>query len=131
MSQFTPGTSDTQPFVLTIGDIGVTSAYVVTPNGTAPLKGSRWIASDMTVIEQRIPPVAIVLAVVFALFCLLGLLFLLMKETVVHGYVQVSVSSGNLLHTTQIPVNHAEQVQYVRALVAQAQALAAQAPDLA
>lgn len=34
------------------------------------------------------------LAIIFALACLLGLLFLLVKEDVTTGYVQVSVRSG-------------------------------------
>jgi hypothetical protein len=33
----------TDPIVLTIGDIGVTRNWVVTPNGTARLSGSQWI----------------------------------------------------------------------------------------
>lgn len=113
-----------QPFLLTIGDIGITQDSIVTPNGTAPLIGSQWMVADMTTTRQTIPTVGIVLAVVFALFCLLGLLFLLMKETVTSGYVQVAVNSGSLRHITQIPVNDATQVAMIRAQVAQAQSMA-------
>jgi hypothetical protein len=117
----------TDPIVLTIGDIGVTRNWVVTPNGTARLDGSQWIARDMTRTESKIPTWAIVLAVVFALVCLLGLLFLLAKEKHTTGYVEVSVQAGNLLHATQIPVSSQYQVAQIRQQVSQAQTLAAAA----
>jgi hypothetical protein len=117
----------TDPIVLTIGDIGVTRNWVVTPNGTARLGGSQWIARDMTRTESKIPTWAIVLAVVFALVCLLGLLFLLAKEKYTTGYVEVSVQAGNLLHATQIPVSSQYQVAQIRQQVSQAQTLAAAA----
>ena len=125
-----PTPSEPSGFLLTIGDIGVTSTHISTPNGAAPLQGSTWIASDMSITEQKIPTWAIVLAVVFAVFCLLGLLFLLAKEDVTRGYVQVSVQSGSLNHMTQIPVYHPTQVAQIRGQVSQAQALAAQAPSV-
>jgi hypothetical protein len=117
----------TDPIVLTIGDIGVTHSWVVTPNGNARLAGSQWIARDMTRVESRIPPWAIVVAIVFALACLLGLLFLLVKEQYTTGYVEVSVQAGNLFHATQIPVSGSHQVAHVRQQVSQAQTLAAAA----
>ena len=70
---------------------------------------------------------AIVLAVVFALVCLLGLLFLLVKEKYTTGYVEVSVQAGNLVHATQIPVSSQYQVAQIRQQVSQAQTLAAAA----
>ena len=116
-----------QPFGLTIGDIGLTQDTIVTPNGAAPLRGSQWIVMDQSTTTQKIPTYAIVLAIVFAVFCLLGLLFLLMKEDVTSGYVSVTVRSDDLLHTCQIPVNNPHDVHQIRALVSQAQSLAAQA----
>jgi hypothetical protein len=123
------GPSGVQPtgFLLTIGDIGVTPSLVVTPNGNAPLAGSQWIAMDMSRTEKRIPSWAIVLAVVLAFACLIGLLFLLVKEETTTGYVEVSVRSGDLYHRTQIPVFDQTQIGQVRQLVGQAQTLAAQA----
>ena len=115
-------------FLVTVGDIGVTQTQVSTPNGAAPLRGSTWIVADMSVTEPKIPTWAIVCAIVFALACLLGLLFLLVKEDETRGYVQVSVRSGDFMHMTQIPVASPTQVAQIRSLVAQAQALAAQAP---
>ena len=115
------------PPVLAIGDIRVSATTITTPNGVAPLKGSTWIVLDQTTVYTRIPPYAIILAIVFAVFCLLGLLFLLIKEEIISGYVNVTVSSGGLQHTTQVPVRNAWEVAGVRASVAHAQALAAAA----
>jgi hypothetical protein len=115
--------------LLWIGDIGVSRHWVVTPNGTAPLAGSQWIVRDATRVEERIPAVAIVLAVIFFVFCLLGLLFLLMKERQVTGYVEVTVRSGDVYHVAQLPVRNVMDVDYARRLVQQAQSMAyAQGP---
>lgn len=115
------------PIILSIGDIGVTKHWVVTPNGTAPLAGSQWIARDMSRTESKIPTWAIVLAIVFALACLIGLLFLLVKEKQTTGHFEVSVSSGSLYHVTQIPVSSEWQIAQTRNLVNQAQSMAAAA----
>jgi hypothetical protein len=101
-------------YLLTIGDIGVTQDLVVTPNGHGPLKGSQWIVTDMSRTDTKIPTVAIVLAIIFAIFCLIGLLFLLMKERYTTGYVEVTVQTGNVLHKVQIPVSDPSQVLQIR-----------------
>jgi hypothetical protein len=116
-----------QPFLFTIGDIGVTPNQVITPNGSAALAGSQWIFVDTSRTETKIPTVAIILAIVFALLCLIGLLFLLMKEKTTTGYVEVTVRSGGIFHKTQIPVNSQMKIDEVRQLVSKAQALAMQA----
>jgi hypothetical protein len=126
----TPPAAAGEQFVLTIGDIGVSQSWIVTPNGKAPLKDSQWIVLDHTRTETKIPPYAIVLAIIFALACLIGLLFLLIKQTVISGYVEVSVRSGSLAHVTQIPVSTEGTVRQVRQQVSQAQSLAAQAPEV-
>lgn len=113
--------------LLTIGDIGVSRHWVVTPNGSAPLAGSTWIARDMSRTESKIPTWAIVMAILFALLCLLGLFFLLVKEQKTTGYVEVSVQQGQLHHVTQIPLSNAQQLAQVRQLVYQAQSMAAAA----
>ncbi len=118
---------ETSQYIMTIGDIGITPEVVVTPNGSAPLRGSSWIFTDMSRTESKIPSVAIVLAIIFALACLIGLLFLLMKETTTVGYVDVSVRSGTLYHKTQIPVSTRMQIARWHQLVSHAQSLAAQA----
>jgi hypothetical protein len=110
-----------------IGDILIIGDQVMTPNGTGTLADSQWIFSDMSRTEARMPPTAIILAIVFALLCLLGLLFLLMKETKTSGYAEVSVHSGNLFHKVQIPVQSTGDVQRIRDMVYGAQSLATQA----
>lgn len=120
-------TGAAEQVVLTIGDIGVSRHWVVTPNGSALLAGSTWIARDMSRTESKIPTWAIVCAIVFALACLLGLLFLLAKEQTTTGYVEVSVQQGSLYHVTQIPVSSPYQLAQVRQLVYQAQTMAAAA----
>lgn len=103
--------------VLSIGDITVMSDSIVTPSGTMPLRGAVWTATDMSRTEERIPPVAIVLAIVFALLCLIGLLFLLMKEKRTTGFVQVTVTSGGRHHSTMIPALAADTFPMVMAQV--------------
>jgi hypothetical protein len=116
-----------QSFLLTIGDIGVTPTQIITPNGSGALAGSQWIFVDTSRTETKIPTVAIILAIVFAFLCLIGLLFLLMKEKTTTGYVEVTVRSGNVFHKTQIPVNSQTKIDEVRQLVGKAQTLAMQA----
>lgn len=127
---YTPATPDPEPFVLTVGDIGVTRSWVSTPNGSVPLSGSQWIVTDRTSTATRIPAYAIVLAIIFFVFCLLGLLFLLIKETTISGYVEVSVRNGHLYHVVQIPVHNQQTVEQVRRQVHQAQSMAANAPRM-
>jgi len=112
--------------LLTIGDIAVTRHWVVTPNGSAPLAGSHWIALDLSRTERKIPGWAIVCAIIFFLLCLLGLLFLAVKEDRMTGYVEITVDSGTLRHVSQVAVSSPAQVARVRQLVYEAQALAAQ-----
>ncbi|MFF7294578.1 hypothetical protein [Streptomyces sp. NPDC008265] len=88
---------------LILGDITVAGDQIITPSGTMPLRGAIWNASDFSRTEEKMPAHAIVLAIVFFLFCLLGLLFLLMKEKTTTGYIQVTVTSGGRHHSTMIP----------------------------
>ena len=83
-----PGPGGGAP-MLSFGDITVMNDSIVTPSGTMPLKGAVWTATDMSRTEEKIPTVAIVLAIIFALLCLIGLLFLLMKEKRTTGFIQV------------------------------------------
>jgi hypothetical protein len=107
-----------------IGEIQVTSTMIRTPTGQFPLRGSRWDVSDQWVAEQKTPTWAVVLAIV-GFFCLtlLSLLFLLAKETVYRGVVQVRVSNGPYAYVSRIPVTNQalvqqvyQQVNYVRSL---------------
>jgi hypothetical protein len=122
-----PAQQQAEPFLVNIGDIHVSSHWVVTPSGTAPLAGAQWFFLDQSRTERKIPTWAIVLAVVFAFACLLGLLFLLVKEDVTVGWVQVSVRAGELTHVTHVPVASKLDIARAAELVQQAQALTAQA----
>ncbi|MER6913824.1 hypothetical protein ABT354_19315 [Streptomyces sp. NPDC000594] len=111
--------------VLTIGDITVVGDQILTPSGPIPLKGAVWHAMDLSQTTEKIPTYAVVLAVTFALACLLGLFFLLIKEKEVTGFIQVSVAGGGRQHTTMIPAHNPyaihhimEQINYARLLSA-------------
>jgi hypothetical protein len=110
--------------LVTVGDITVLSDKIMTPAGPLPLQGAVWTATDMSRTEERIPPVAIVLAIIFFLACLLGLLFLLMKEKKTTGYVQVTVNSGGRFHSTMVPVSSPAAVADIMARVNYARSLA-------
>lgn len=108
---------------LALGDITIAGDQIITPSGTMPLKGAMWNATDFSRTETKIPTHAVVLAIVFFLFCLLGLLFLLMKEKTTTGYIQVTVTSGGRHHSTMIPAVDAStfpwvmgQLNYARSL---------------
>lgn len=112
------------PVVAQIGDIRVSSTTIYTPNGEMPLQGSQWLVTDQWHATQKTPTWAIVLAIVL-FFCLtvFSLLFLLAKEVVYTGMVQVVVTSGTRQHVTRIPVSSQgqvtgihQQVNYVRSL---------------
>ncbi|ANP49028.1 hypothetical protein J2Z21_002389 [Streptomyces griseochromogenes] len=109
--------------VLSIGDITVMGEQIVTPAGQMPLRGAVWNATDMSHTEEKIPTHAIVLAIVFFLFCLLGLFFLLMKEKKTTGYIQITVTSAGRHHSTMIPAQDPNtfpavmgQINYARSL---------------
>jgi len=117
------GMAPREPVLVQIGDVTVSRSWVVTPRGTVPLAGSEWWVTDRAAYTQAIPVWAIVLAV---LLFPIGLLFLLVKETRLSGWVEVMVRSGSLVHVTAVPADSyagaqaAIQVEYVRGLVHQA-----------
>ncbi|MEV6072900.1 hypothetical protein AB0L82_40685 [Nocardia sp. NPDC052001] len=120
-----PAVQPAPNFLIAIGDIAVVDGGVITPSGTLPLRGAIWTATDMSQTAERTPAYAVVLAVLFFPFCLLGLLFLLIKEKVTAGYVQVTVTSGGRFHSTMIPVQDQQtfpmvmhQLNYARSLSA-------------
>ncbi|MEU9999416.1 hypothetical protein [Streptomyces sp. NPDC050848] len=99
--------------LLSLGDITVLGDQIITPAGPMPLKGAVWNVMDMSRTEEKMPTVAIVLAVIFFIFCLLGLLFLLMKEKQTTGFIQVTVTSGGRHHATMIPARGPETIHWV------------------
>jgi hypothetical protein len=111
-----------------IGEISCTQNWMVTPSGTVPLRGVQFqVPRENVTRHKRIPPVAIVLAIAFAIFCLIGLLFLLIQEEVVSGSIEVTATSPNgFTFQTSVPVQDQagvidvrNRVDYARRLVTQ------------
>jgi hypothetical protein len=115
-----------EPPLLTIGDITVTRTAVIVPQGRYPLRGTTWTVQDSTLVSESIPAYAIVLAIIFAVFCLLGLLFLLIKERRYSGFITVTVVGAQFYHTVQFPPGP-QIAGWVTAQVNSARALAATA----
>lgn len=100
-----------EPVLVTVGDMGCTAHWVLTPSGVHPLAGTIWIVTHQTTLTRRIPSYAIVLAILFAVVCLLGLLFLAVREERLQGFVQVSVHAPDgFYYATQVPITDQRQV---------------------
>ena len=111
-----------------IGEIVVSTSWVVTPAGNRPVAQATWNVNDMYRSYRAIPTWAIVMTILTVWFFLLGLLWLLVKEDRTEGFVQVSVYSPGFSHATSIPVNSGMQVldvynrvNYARSITAHAQ----------
>lgn len=110
--------------LVSIGEISCTASTVITPNGSFPIRGTEWMVHDATSMTRRIPGYAIVLAILFALLCLIGLLFLLIQEDIYTGSVNVTVrDSAGHYFATSVPARSAttaaevhNQVNYCRQL---------------
>jgi hypothetical protein len=116
-----------EQWLATIGDISISQHWVLTPAGPQPMRGSVWTVTDMSHYEESISTVGIVLAILFVWFCLLGLLFLLMKDRRMVGYTQVTVQGNGFYHSTMIPVVGPQSAMFVRQQVNYARSLAAAA----
>jgi hypothetical protein len=121
----TPAIVEGEPVLITIGNIACTKSQVITPSGNYPLAGTVWMVSNNTMTTSSVSTLGVVLCILFIWVCLLGLLFLLLKEERTQGFVQVSVQGDGLYHAVQIPVTSPfaagqieQQVNYVRSLVA-------------
>lgn len=113
--------------LLTIGDIVVTKDWVYVPQGRFPLRGTTWTVQDATQVNEVTPTWALIVAIVVALVtCLLGLLFLLVKEQQYVGFVAVTVTGEGLHHTTHFAAGP-PSAQWAHGQVAEARALAAAA----
>jgi len=112
--------------VAQIAEIAVTSTAAHTPAGEIVLAGSTWQVADYWQTEQRTPRWAVLLAVLgFFVVTIFSLLFLLVKESVHRGTVQVTVTNGARQYVARIPVTTQEQVQHVHQQVNYVRALAA------
>jgi|SRR3569833_578301 hypothetical protein len=115
------------PVLLSIGDISVTPTHVVVPQGRYPLHGTTWTVQDSTQVTESIPAVAIVLTIIFVWFCLIGLLFLLMKEKRYSGFVSITVTGMGLYHSVQFPAAQ-HTGAWAADMVGRARAITASAP---
>jgi hypothetical protein len=113
--------------VVGVGEIGVSPRWVHVEDGLYPLRDSRWTVTDQVREVSEIPPYAIVLAVIFFMVFLLGLLFLLIKERTVEGVVEVSVEGDGYHHVTHEPVASYGAVQSIHRRVSYIRHLAAAA----
>jgi len=114
------------PIVVQIGEIAVTSSVARTPAGDIPLAGSTWHVADFWQTEQKIPTWAVVLAVVgFCVLTVFSLLFLLAKESIHRGTVQVTINNGPQQYVARIPVTHQGQVHHIHQQVNYVRSLAA------
>jgi len=114
-----------EPVLVAVGDISCTAHWVVTPNGSFPLAGTTWIVINQTITTERIPAWAIVMCILLVLACLLGLLFLLVKERRTQGFAAVTVQGPVGYHVAQVPISHPSQVAEVEAKVNYIRAVAA------
>jgi hypothetical protein len=115
-----------EPVVARIGEISVTATAVRTPAGEIPLAGSTWHVADYWQSEQKTPTWAIVAAVVgFCVLTVFSLFFLLVKETIHRGTVQVAVGNGPRQYVARIPVTNQPQVQQIHQQVNYVRSLAA------
>jgi hypothetical protein len=116
----------TEPVVALIGEIAVTPTSIRTPTGEIPLAESSWQVADYWQSEQKTPTWAIVAAVLgFCVLAFFSLLFLLVKQTVYRGTVQVTVTNGQRQYVARIPVTTQEQVQQIHHQVNYVRSLAA------
>jgi hypothetical protein len=115
-----------EPVVALIGEISVTPRTIRTPTGDIPLAESTWQVSDFWQTEQKTPTWAIVATVLgFCVLTVFSLLFLLVKQTVYKGTVQVTVTNGAQQYVARIPVATQEQVQQINHQVNYVRSLAA------
>jgi hypothetical protein len=104
---------DEDEVVVQVGSIAAGMRWLHLPGGPVPLRGTSWTVRDQVHTTTQIPSYAIVLAVIFSVVFLLGLLFLLIKETTVEGVVQVGVEGDGFSYGTQVPVASYEEVHDV------------------
>jgi hypothetical protein len=121
------GGGQPEQWLATIGDISISQHWVMTPTGPHPIRGSVWTVTDMSHYQESISAAGIVLAIVFIWFCLLSLLFLLMKDRRMVGSIQVTVQGSGFHHSTMIPATSPHSVTGVHQMVNYARTLAAAA----
>lgn len=85
-----------EPFLFTIGDIGVSPSWIVTPQGNVPIVEADITAVNHTITTRKTPGWVIALVVIFIWVFFLSLLLLIIKEDRVTGSVMVTVSGAGV-----------------------------------
>jgi hypothetical protein len=116
-----------EQWLATIGDITFSPHWVLTPTGTHPLRGSVWTVTDRSHVQESVSAGGVILCLLFVWFCLLGLLFLLLKDRRLVGYFEVTVQGSGFYHSTLVPVQGPQTLMWVNQQVNYARALAAAA----
>lgn len=119
------GLGEPEPQLAAIGDITISQHWVMTPTGPHPIRGSVWTVTDMSQWNESISTAGVVLCIIFVWFCLLGLLFLLMKDRKLTGYIQVTVQGSGFYHQTLVPVRGPQTLMHVHQSVNYARSLSA------
>lgn len=115
---------EAETVIARVGEIEVTPTAVRTPAGRFPLIGSQWDIGTEWVPELRIPPWAVVLALLgFFVMGPFSLLFLRVRRARARGVTTVTVTGGPHRYVVRIPVADqtyarqlANRVSYVRSL---------------
>jgi hypothetical protein len=107
--------------------MSISPHWVSSAPGLFPIRGTSWTVTDMSHQQERMSPIGIILCIFFIWVCFLGLLFLLMKERTVSGYIQVTVQGSGFQHSTLIPAASDQTAWQVNQAVNYARALAAAA----
>jgi hypothetical protein len=85
-----------------VGNIAVTATEIIASTVRHPLAGSTWTVEDHTKVVRRTSAAGVIMAICTFWLCGLGLLFLLLKEDKLVGFVQVTVSGPGFHAATQV-----------------------------
>ncbi|GLZ76045.1 hypothetical protein Afil01_08520 [Actinorhabdospora filicis] len=101
-----------------LGPIRVTNARVYTPLGAYPLNEVRWWIGDKIVYVEETPEWARLSGLAGIPFSLgLSMLFWLVKEVRVDGYVKIQVSHRDASYVTRVPVRSFAELHHLHWVV--------------
>lgn len=109
---------------LMIGDIEVSRHWIRTPMGVLPSRDAVWAVEDGSDLTRVIPAWAWVACLLTIMFCLIGLLFLFVREDRRRYYAQVTLTGPGFTHSTRLYGTGADISLHARQLVGRARWLA-------
>lgn len=127
-----------EPQLVTVGDIAVSRHWVSTPTGARPIRGTVWTVTDKSQSStapselrdllfagvDRLPERrGVVLAVLTFWYRLFGLLFLVVQERKMSGYIEVTVQGDGFHYSTMVPATSPDSIVAVHQLVNYARSL--------